>query len=46
MNQGENEKCCDYKPVRRKTQFSACKTFITIFAKIFRILLTSQIKLV
>ena len=20
MNQGENEKCCDYKPVSRKTQ--------------------------
>lgn len=46
MNQRGNEKCCDYKPVSRKTQFSACKTFIKIIAKIFRILLTSQIKLV
>jgi len=39
MNQGENEKCCDYKPESRKTQFLTNKTF-------FRILLTSQIKLV
>ena len=39
MNQGGNEKCCDYKPESRKTQFWADKTFS-------QILLTSQIKLV